>query len=281
MQARGEIARGFLVTGGDTSEMLDELEEPFDQIALPVKREIALAFVRAIRLWRDDRLDRTRPEASDVDIGVVALVSQDGFRLDLCGQRFGLGDVGDLAAGQAERKWISEGVDDHMDFRGQAAARTAYGLRDALRLARPRAVLVSADDRGVDHRVLVVGIICQRFEKTLPNPADRPARETRVNVLPSAEMRGHVSPRHARPEFPDHSLDEELVASFAVAPDMSGTARQQVFDPSELVVAQSVAVHQEALERRLPMNHAFPDLRIPRPEQIYFTNGGRYTTTVN
>ncbi len=272
MQARGEIARGFLVPCGDTSEMLDELKETFDQIAFPVEREIAVAFVRAIRLWRDDRLDRARPEASDVDVGVVALVGQDGFRLDLCGQRFGLGDVGDLATGQTEYKRISEGVDDHMDFRSQAAARTAYGLRDALRLARPGAVLMRADDRGVDHRVLVVGIICQRFEKTLPNPAGGPARETRVNVLPSTEARRHVAPRNALPEFPDHGLYEKLVASFAVAPDMSGTARQQVFDPSEFVVAQSLTVHQQALERRLPMNHAFPDLRIPRPEPIFFTH---------
>ena len=76
--------------------MFDELEKSFDQIALPVKREIAIAFVLAIRLWRDDRLDRARPEAGNVGVGVVALVGEDGFWLDLCGQRFSLGDVVDL-----------------------------------------------------------------------------------------------------------------------------------------------------------------------------------------
>ena len=79
MQACGEIARGFLVACGDASEVFDELEESFDQIALPVKRVIAIAFVLAIRLWRDDRLDRARPEAGNVGVGVVALVGEDGF----------------------------------------------------------------------------------------------------------------------------------------------------------------------------------------------------------
>ena len=131
MQARGEIARGFLVACGDASEVFDELEESFDQIALSVKRVIAITFVLAIRLWRDDRLDRARPEAGNVGVGVVALVGEDGFWLHLCGQRFSLSDVVNLTFGQSERERVSQRIDDHMDFRRQAAARTAYGLVDA------------------------------------------------------------------------------------------------------------------------------------------------------
>src|ERR1700722_17133650 len=44
--------------------------------------------------------------------------------------------------------------------------------------------------------------------------------------------------------------------------------RQQLFYPCELVVSQSVAVHLEASERRLPMNHAFTDSRICWTEKI-------------
>ena len=124
-----------------------------------------------------------------------------------------------------------------------------------------------SDDGGVDHGVFVVGIIRQRFEKTLPNRFRRPARETRVNVLPGAEPRRHVAPRNARPKFPNYSLDEQAIASIAVAPDVSRTTRQQLFYPCELVVSQSVAVHLEASERRLPMNHAFTDSRIRRTEK--------------
>jgi hypothetical protein len=82
LQSCEKIALGLFVARGDATELFDELEESFDQIALPVKREIAIAFVLAIRLWRNDGLDRARPEAGNVGVGIVALVGQDGFRLD-------------------------------------------------------------------------------------------------------------------------------------------------------------------------------------------------------
>ena len=110
-------------------------------------------------------MDRARLEAGDVAVGIVALVAQNGFRLYLCRERFGLGDVMDLTAGQTKCDRISEGVDDHMDFRGQASARTTYGLVDALPFTRPGVVLVRSYNGGVDHGVFVVGIIRQRFEK--------------------------------------------------------------------------------------------------------------------
>ena len=51
-------------------------------------------------------------------------------------------------------------------------------------------------------------------------------------------------------------------------PTYPGRPRQQLFYSCELVVSQSVAVHLEASERRLPMNHAFTDLRIRWTEKI-------------
>ena len=78
-----------------------------------------------------------------------------------------------------------------------------------------------------------------------------------MNVLPSSEARRHVPQGNARPEFPDHGLDEEPIPEIAVAPNVSRTTWQQILDPRELIVAQCVAVHLGASERRLPMNHAF------------------------
>jgi hypothetical protein len=43
----------------------------------------------------------------------------------------------DMPAGEAERQRIAEGVDDHMNFGGQAAARAAYGLVEAPFLRAP------------------------------------------------------------------------------------------------------------------------------------------------
>jgi hypothetical protein len=52
--------------------------------------------------------------------------------------------------------------------------------------------------------------------------------------------------RQGTPEFPDHSFDEEFIAEFAVAPNVSRTTWQHFFHPCVLVVAQSMAVHLEA-----------------------------------
>jgi hypothetical protein len=39
--------------------------------------------------------------------------------------------------GEAERQWVAQGIDDHMDVGGQAAARAAYGLVETLILRAP------------------------------------------------------------------------------------------------------------------------------------------------
>ena len=61
-------------------------------------------------------------------VGVVSFVGEEGVGFDLGSQRFGLGDVMDLATGETERQRISQGIDDGMDFRREAAARVPYGL---------------------------------------------------------------------------------------------------------------------------------------------------------
>jgi hypothetical protein len=44
MQACEKIARGFLVARGDGPKMLDCIEEPLDEVALGIEREVAIAF---------------------------------------------------------------------------------------------------------------------------------------------------------------------------------------------------------------------------------------------
>ena len=128
MEAGEEIARGFFVAGCDASELFDELKETLDEIPFGVKGEVANASDLAVRLWRDDGLDGARFQALDEGAGVVALVAEEGSGLHLSREGFSLGDVVDLAAGEAERKGIAQGVDDHMDLGRQAASRAAYGL---------------------------------------------------------------------------------------------------------------------------------------------------------
>jgi hypothetical protein len=128
MQACEEIARGFLVSGRDAAELFDEIEEALDKIAFGVEGEVAIAGDLAIRFWRDDRLDGPDFEALDEGAGVITLIAKEGLGLHLSGEGFSLGDVVDLSTGEAERQRIAQGVDDHMDLGGRAAARAAYGL---------------------------------------------------------------------------------------------------------------------------------------------------------
>ena len=128
MEAGEEIARGLLVAGSDAAKVLDGIEEPLDEIAFAVKREVAVPFDFAVGFWRDHRLDDARFEALDEAVAVVSLVGEKRSGIGLRHQCFGLGDIVDLAAGEAEHERISQGVDDGMDFRRQAAARAAYGL---------------------------------------------------------------------------------------------------------------------------------------------------------
>ena len=72
VEAREEIARGLLVAGGDGPEMLDGIEKALDEIALGIKREVAVAFDLAVGFRRDDRLDGAHFEAVDEAVAVIA-----------------------------------------------------------------------------------------------------------------------------------------------------------------------------------------------------------------
>ena len=125
MQAGEEIARSFFVAGGDASELFDELKETLDEVAFGVEGEVAIARDLAIRFWRDDRLDGSDFEALNKAVGVVAFVAEEGFGLHFSREDLSLGDVVDLAAGEAEHQWVAQGVDDRMDLGGPAATRAA------------------------------------------------------------------------------------------------------------------------------------------------------------
>jgi hypothetical protein len=137
VQSCEEVARGLFVSCGDAPEVFDEVEETLNEISFGVEREIAVARDLAVCLGRDDGADFPDFEALDEAVGVVALVGQHGFGLDLRGERLGLRDVLDLAAGQAERQRIAQRIDDDMDFRRQTAARAAYRLVEAPFLSAP------------------------------------------------------------------------------------------------------------------------------------------------
>ena len=70
-------------------------------------------------------------------VAVITLVGENGTGPDLSGQRFGLGDVMGLPAGEAEGDGKAKRVDDSMDFGREPATRAAYGLVEAPFLRAP------------------------------------------------------------------------------------------------------------------------------------------------
>ena len=70
-------------------------------------------------------------------VGIITLVGEQCFGLDKRQQRVGLRDVMDLPTREAERQRIAQGVNDHMDFRREPAARAANGLVEAPFLRAP------------------------------------------------------------------------------------------------------------------------------------------------
>jgi len=131
MEAGEEIARGFFIAGCDTSEMLDDIEEPFDEVSLAIEREVTWALDLPAGLGRDDHGDAARFEIVNETVGIIALIAEKRSRLYLVGQQFGLLDVVNLATCEAEHQRIAERIDDGVDLGRQSTARTADRFIDA------------------------------------------------------------------------------------------------------------------------------------------------------
>src|SRR6516164_540307 len=95
-------------------------------------------------------------------------------------------------------------------------------------------MLVSAHDGGVNHHVLVVVIAGQEPENPLENAALGPSVEARIDDLPLAKALGRS--RHGTPA-------RNLKRTASTNRRLSAAARQNVFDPIPLVVAQGIASH--------------------------------------
>lgn len=137
MDSSEEVSGGFFIAGCNASELFEDVEETLDEIAFGVERKIAFAAHFAVGFGRDHRLDTAHGQSFDEAVGVVTLVGDEGLRLNFGQQRFGLGDVVSLTAGQADRQRIAERVDDGVDFGRQPAARPPDRFPAAVFLGAP------------------------------------------------------------------------------------------------------------------------------------------------
>src|SRR5580704_17337851 len=129
MHKPAEVAGELVVSGGDGAEVLDAavgaLDEVAPLVALGVEGEEALA----IGFVGDDGDGAAALEQDAQMVGVVGLVAdQPGAGCALAQQRRRDGDIGDVAAGQAEGERPAGLVDERVDFGRASAARAADGL---------------------------------------------------------------------------------------------------------------------------------------------------------
>ena len=132
-----EISGEFVISGCDGSEVFEYVEEPFDQIALTIEREIARPLDAPVALGRDDWLDPALFEGPDQAVGVVGLVGEEGPRFNVFQERLCLAEVGGLAWGQAEGDRIAQRIDEGVDLGGQSAPGAADGLVAAVFFRAP------------------------------------------------------------------------------------------------------------------------------------------------
>ena len=85
MDEREVVACGLFVAGCDGAKVLDAVEEAFDEVALAIEREVALARRLAICPRRNDGLDAADFEMLDEAVAIIAFVGEEGCGFDFLG----------------------------------------------------------------------------------------------------------------------------------------------------------------------------------------------------
>lgn len=99
----------------------------------------------------------------------------------------------------------------------------------------PGPVLMRTDDRGIDPRVLVIGVFRQMLENPLPDAAFAPACVACMDHPEVPDPLRQVSPRHAGTVPVYHRFDDPPVLLGRPA-NMPFAPGQEILDPLPLVV---------------------------------------------
>lgn len=128
---REEISREFVVTRGDSAEVFECVEEPFDEIAFAIEDEIALPLNEAVGLGRDDRFDASGLKGQNQSIRVISFVREKRLGSEVFDQRLRLTQIRGLPRGQREGDGVAQSIDESMNLGRQSAS----GPSDRLVLA--------------------------------------------------------------------------------------------------------------------------------------------------
>ena len=128
MQESVETAGEFVVARGDATELLEPIEETFNQMARLVAMPVDWALIDSVAARRDIGNGVGGFDGFDQLIAVVAFVGGNGSGWNASNQRGTLGHIGDLSAGEQEGDGAAVAIGQRVDFGGAAAARTTDGL---------------------------------------------------------------------------------------------------------------------------------------------------------
>jgi len=98
---------------------------------------------------------------------------------------------------------------------------------------------VGADQSGVEHDVVVVGIVDQTLENLLPDARVRPAAEALMDGFVLAVALGKIVPVCSGAQHPENSVHKQPIVS-ARAPRIALLARKQIFNPPPLRIRQFI-----------------------------------------
>ena len=95
---------------------------------MPVQFPVVFPRVPPVRLGRYDRFRSLVPDEGQYPVAFIPLVGDDGPSLDTGQQRYGLGNIRPLTAGERETYRTPLGVNKEMNLGAQSAAGAAQSL---------------------------------------------------------------------------------------------------------------------------------------------------------
>jgi hypothetical protein len=112
----------LVVTGRDSSKMLEFIEEALDEVSFAVEREIAgPRHLTVCFCWNHGR-DASLGESADQRICVVSLVAKQCARVGAFEQGLRASQVVGLSRRQHQFDGIAQGIDEGVDFGRQSTA---------------------------------------------------------------------------------------------------------------------------------------------------------------
>jgi hypothetical protein len=129
VNAGEEISGQLVVTGRDSAEMLEFVEEALDEIALAIKGKIAGQRRCTAGMRRNHRSDLPLGEDVDEGIGVVCLVAKQSRWIGIGEQWLCADKIVGLSWRKHQLDGIAQRIDERVNFGAQSAARSTDRLR--------------------------------------------------------------------------------------------------------------------------------------------------------